>query len=252
MRIPLFIEASRLRVLVVGGGKVGTRRALKFHNAGAKVLVLAKEVSDEIKNAGIQFMETEVNEELLKDILKDFDLVVIATNSPQVNDMVYNVARKMNKLINDATDASRSDVVVPFEIEVKGMRVALTSEGVAGVAAHVAIELIKECLERSQLVDAIYSFMKEIKPWLKENVKDPRKRMPLYWNLVLRDDILKLLIEGRVSEAVSLAKQLVLQVGPEHIGEQVFEPSKSLSKLLDKVDLLSNLCSGLKRVSGST
>ncbi len=252
MRIPLFIEASKLKVLVIGGGKVGTRRALKFHNAGAKVLVIAKEVSNKIKKAGIPYIETNIDEETLKRTLRDFDIVVIATNSTEINNMVYKIAKELGKLVNDATDASRSDIVVPFETEVNGIRIALTSEGIAGVAAHIAIKLIEECIRKSPLVNSVYKFMEEIKPWLKENVRDPRVRMPLYWNLVLNDEILKLLMSGKVEEAVSYAKHLVLQVGPENIGEQMFEPSKSLSELLDKVDLLSNLCSNLKRTNTST
>jgi len=49
MRIPLWVEASRLRVVIFGGGSVGTRRARLFASAGAKVRVVAKEVSPEIR-----------------------------------------------------------------------------------------------------------------------------------------------------------------------------------------------------------
>ncbi len=252
MRIPLFIEMSNFKVLVIGGGHVGSRRAKKFHDAGAKVLVVAKEVSDEIKKSGIPYLEVEINEDNVYELIKDYDIIVIATNSKKINDLVFKVAKKLNKLVNDATDASRSDIIVPFETEAVGLRIALTSEGFAGVAAHIAIELIKECLERSDFIKNVIEFMKEIKPWLKQNITDPKVRMPLYWNLVLHDEILEMLLKGNVKEAVSKAKQLILQVGPDHIGEQVFEPSKSLSKLLDKVDLLSNLCSTLKGSNNST
>ncbi len=48
MRVPLFIEFSGRNVLVVGGGGVGTRRAIKFLLAGANVRVLSLEFSSEL------------------------------------------------------------------------------------------------------------------------------------------------------------------------------------------------------------
>ncbi|WP_367834253.1 NAD(P)-dependent oxidoreductase [Vulcanisaeta sp. JCM 16159] len=41
MRVPLFIEFSGRNVLIIGGGGVGTRRAIKFLLAGANVRVLS-------------------------------------------------------------------------------------------------------------------------------------------------------------------------------------------------------------------
>jgi len=49
MRIPLFIEFEGKRVLVIGGGGVGTLRAKKFLEAGASVKVLSLDFSDELK-----------------------------------------------------------------------------------------------------------------------------------------------------------------------------------------------------------
>ena len=44
MFYPLFIDLKGKKVLVVGGGKVGTRRALYMLKAGAEVIVISKEL----------------------------------------------------------------------------------------------------------------------------------------------------------------------------------------------------------------
>ena len=49
MRIPLYIEFDNKNVLIIGGGGVGTGRAKKFLKAGAKVLVLSMDFSEELK-----------------------------------------------------------------------------------------------------------------------------------------------------------------------------------------------------------
>ncbi|MEM1859518.1 MAG: NAD(P)-dependent oxidoreductase, partial [Metallosphaera sp.] len=38
---PVFLNLKGMRILVVGGGKVGTKRALKFTEYGADVTVLS-------------------------------------------------------------------------------------------------------------------------------------------------------------------------------------------------------------------
>ncbi|ESQ23286.1 MAG: FAD binding domain [uncultured Acidilobus sp. MG] len=49
--LPLFIDLSGKRVVVFGGGSVGTRRALEFARAGAKVTVVADRFSQELEVA---------------------------------------------------------------------------------------------------------------------------------------------------------------------------------------------------------
>jgi precorrin-2 dehydrogenase/sirohydrochlorin ferrochelatase len=46
--IPLYVDVSTLKVLVIGGGKVGTKRALKLLDAGATVTVLSKDFTPQL------------------------------------------------------------------------------------------------------------------------------------------------------------------------------------------------------------
>lgn len=45
---PIFLDLTNLNILIVGGGKVGTKRALKFQEYGAKVSVWSLDFSDEL------------------------------------------------------------------------------------------------------------------------------------------------------------------------------------------------------------
>ncbi|MCE4607423.1 MAG: NAD-dependent epimerase/dehydratase family protein, partial [Caldisphaeraceae archaeon] len=105
--IPLFIDVSSLKVLVVGGGMVGSRRARSFLSAGAMVTVVAKELSEELlKDKAINAIEADIEEggEIEK-LIEQNDLIVIATDNKKINDKVYEMAKLKGKLINNATDA---------------------------------------------------------------------------------------------------------------------------------------------------
>ena len=49
---PLLLDLAGRRVVVVGGGTVGTRRAAGLADAGADVLVVAPEISAAIAESG--------------------------------------------------------------------------------------------------------------------------------------------------------------------------------------------------------
>ena len=211
MRIPLFIDPSKWTVVVFGGGKVGTRRALKFKDAGAKVRVVANEFTEELRNTeGIELVKKDIkSKDEIGELIEDADLVVIATSSKALNDMIYEVANEMGKLINDATNAKRSDVHVPFETEVEGIRIAVTSEGASGVSAHLALAIIEKCLKNNQFWININNFATRFKEMLKENVDDPKRRFGLYWYVMLQKPVVELIRRGNIDEALKLAMDIV-------------------------------------------
>ncbi len=202
MRIPLWLEMSSRRVLVVGGGNVGTRRALMFRGAGAEVRVVAKWFSNKLveaakKDNGIKLIEADAgNEEELEPHVEWADIVVIATDNEEVNNLVWRLAEKHRRWVNDATNAERTQVVVPYMGEVYngGLKVAVTSEGRTGVAARNALQKILECLERDEELRLLYDVMARLKPVLKRHVAVAKQRVPIYYEV---EELVKPLIEKR-------------------------------------------------------
>ena len=48
---PVMVEGAAIAALVVGGGRVGTRRALALAGAGARVRVVAPEFADPLNSS---------------------------------------------------------------------------------------------------------------------------------------------------------------------------------------------------------
>ncbi|WP_054842764.1 bifunctional precorrin-2 dehydrogenase/sirohydrochlorin ferrochelatase [Vulcanisaeta distributa] len=210
MRVPLFIEFSGRNVLVVGGGGVGTRRAIKFLLAGgANVRVLSLEFSSELlryaEQGRVELIKGDAHdEELLRRNIEWADLVVIATNDPAINERVRELARSMRKFFNDATSADETEVVVPFEGEINGIRIAVTTEGgLSGIIARRTLDRIMNMLREDEELMNMARVWYAVKSRLKEVVSDVRARLSLYMELDNDEKFNELARKGLVNEALN-------------------------------------------------
>lgn len=107
--IPIALEGSRIGALVVGGGVVGTRKAAAFAAAGARVRVIAPEISPELESlAATCDRVTVIREKFDSAMLGDEKIVVVATNSSRANAKIAAEAAAHGALVNraDAPDES--------------------------------------------------------------------------------------------------------------------------------------------------
>ena len=127
MFYPLFIDLDERKALVVGGGKVGTRRARYLHAAGADVSVISSEFSDELKGLDVEFIKGSVKDGLIN--YPDYFIVVVATDNKDVNEEVSRQARQSGVLVCLADDHTKGDVIFPMTTKVAGHMLAITTLG---------------------------------------------------------------------------------------------------------------------------
>jgi len=216
MRIPLYIEFNNKEVLIIGGGGVGTARAKKFIEAGAKVKVLSLEFSDELKklaNEGkVSLIKGDVfNERNLEKLIAESNLVVVAIPDRRINDIVEKIAKKYKTLINLANDAERTEVVVPFEGEVDGIRFAVTTEGKSGIVARKVKDLFLKVLKEDEEILPFLKAMEHLKKFMKASNVPIQMRMKLYFVISSDPEFRELIKKGEVDKARSLAERLVYE-----------------------------------------
>ncbi len=214
MRIPLFIEFEGKRVLVIGGGGVGTSRAKKFLDAGAKVKVLSLDFSEELlrleKEGKVELIKGDASDRsLIEPLIAESHLVVVAIPSLRLNDLVCEIAKAHKTMVNLANDAERTEVVVPFEGEVEGIRFAVTTEGKSGIVARRVRESFRKMLEEDEETIYFLKAMDHLKRFMKSHKIPVQLRMKLYFVISADRDFRRLVREGRVEEAQNLAEKLV-------------------------------------------
>jgi siroheme synthase-like protein len=134
---PIALHGERLTACVVGGGTVGTRKALALVESGAQVLVVSPEVTPELEAAESARKLTIVRESYSSAHLGRSMLVVAATDSREVNARVAVDAHASGKLVN-ITDYPDEGNFHTMAIHRSGdVTIAVSSGGVPGAAARI-------------------------------------------------------------------------------------------------------------------
>ena len=127
--LPVGLDVRRKNCLVVGGGGVGTRKALTLSRAGAIVTVIspavAAELTEQIEAGRIRWLRDSFRE----DHLRDMFLVVAATDDEALNATVVRLAAQRGALVCDASSAERSGVIFGALLQHDDVTVAVFTDG---------------------------------------------------------------------------------------------------------------------------
>lgn len=125
--IPILLNLRHKTVVVIGGGKVATRKVKRLV-AETKVIVIAKEATETIISlATTNRIELRLKDYEAADILKA-DLIYICTDNPLVNQKIISDT-KPNQWLNDTTQQYHSTFFSMAEIQANDMTIALATEG---------------------------------------------------------------------------------------------------------------------------
>ena len=134
---PIALHAERVSAVVIGGGSVGTRKALALADAGASVQVISPTVSAELEEAERLRRVTIVREVYHARHLDQATLVVAATDSREVNAQIAVDANSRGKLVN-ITDYPDEGNFHTMALHRSGdVTIAVSSGGVPGAAARI-------------------------------------------------------------------------------------------------------------------
>ena len=117
------------KCLVVGGGRIGTRKVLTLHKAGAEVVVVSPRISQDIRElAALERIRWHQREYRQRDQKSAF-LVVAATSDAWLNTNIGIDAKKRGILCCVVSSAANSSVVFPAVHTDAGITVAVHSNG---------------------------------------------------------------------------------------------------------------------------
>lgn len=110
---PLFVNLEKKKILVVGAGKIATRRIGALLEFGAHITVTAPKASKQVeawaKEGRMACRLCEYRPGLIKDYFRDSDLVLAATSDPMVNEAVWAECKKLGIPVNVSSDKTKCD-----------------------------------------------------------------------------------------------------------------------------------------------
>ena len=159
--IPLYHDFTNATVLVVGGGTVGARKALRFRSE-ARVVVLspnfderlleAAEAAEEASSGSVELVRAAPSPSTVSGWIERLSpaLVVAATDDEAVNEAAETAALATGALVN-RTDVSGArdpgSVVVPATVDDDPVRVAISTGGQSPALAKVLRQRIESAVD---------------------------------------------------------------------------------------------------------
>ena len=169
--LPLFIETTGKKCLIVGGGKVASRKLIPILKSKMKVTLISPEVIEEIelnfqKNKNLKIIKRKFEPE---DIEGQF-LIIAATNEKTTNQKIAKLSKDNNILVNMAEDSLSGNTLIPSVVDRDPIKIAVSS----GAASPILTRLVKTKLETvipysfSKLADIMMEYRDVVKKIFKD------------------------------------------------------------------------------------
>jgi precorrin-2 dehydrogenase / sirohydrochlorin ferrochelatase len=123
--MPLCIDVSQARVVMIGGGNVALQKLRHIAAYAANIHVYANEILPDIRALHLNWKECPYEPELLKDAR----LVYACTDDKEINRHICEDGRRAGALVNAADDPENCDFVSPAIYKHQDMSVAVSSNG---------------------------------------------------------------------------------------------------------------------------
>jgi siroheme synthase, N-terminal domain len=134
MWFPLFINLENKKVLVIGGGKVATKKIEKILEYGADITVVTENVVEE-KLLKLENVKIENNQKIENDkakiekLVKGYFLVIAATDNEELNENIANVCDSNGMLINNVSSKVKMNAMFGGIVKNSEFQIAISTSG---------------------------------------------------------------------------------------------------------------------------
>jgi uroporphyrin-III C-methyltransferase / precorrin-2 dehydrogenase / sirohydrochlorin ferrochelatase len=205
---PIFLDLKNRLCLLVGGGDIATRKGRLLSKAGARLRVVAPDISAELRELVAQ-NNGELFERKYQTIdIDDCVIVVAATDIEPLNEQISHDAKAKNIPVNVVDSPALCTYITPAIIDRSPLVIAISSGGESPVLAR----LIRAKLET--LIPTSYGRLAQIASNWRDRVKarfddgDSRRR---FWEKILQGPVAELVLNGQEEAAEKIIATEIAQ-----------------------------------------
>ena len=133
MFFPLFVNVENKEVLIVGGGKIGGRKAQTLREYGANVTMYSEKVTEEAiladENLKVVNKNVSNDEAEIRELVKKYFLVVAATDDMELNDRISHVCMSENILVNNVSSKTEMNAMFTAVVKNDEFQIGIGSYG---------------------------------------------------------------------------------------------------------------------------
>jgi precorrin-2 dehydrogenase/sirohydrochlorin ferrochelatase len=128
-KYPIYLDLKDKKVVVIGAGSVAERKVKALCSAGAKVLVVARDIDQDFAKSCEQESVKTISGSYSKEYLKGAVLAIAATNDTFLNKQVYDDCHELSVLCNVVDVPELCDFYVPAVVKRGDLQIAISTDG---------------------------------------------------------------------------------------------------------------------------
>jgi uroporphyrin-III C-methyltransferase/precorrin-2 dehydrogenase/sirohydrochlorin ferrochelatase len=202
--LPIFINLKGQDCLVVGAGEIAARKIDCLARAGAKITVIASEISGTVATMQASHSLTLVQKPFLPEDLRDFKLVVSATNNDETNRLIAKTADQQKILVNVVDNPELCSFIFPAIIDRSPIIAAVSSSGTAPILARLLRAKIETIIPPAY--GRLAALASKFRHPVQQHLKNPTQRR-IFWEQVLQGNIAELIFAGKDQQAEQQLQQ---------------------------------------------
>ncbi|MBM7557108.1 precorrin-2 dehydrogenase/sirohydrochlorin ferrochelatase family protein [Halanaerobacter jeridensis] len=185
---PINLDLKNKKVLIVGGGKVASRKLKRLLTTAAEIKLVSPCLTDSIaaQKDKIDYYQRKF---VIKD-LTDCFLVIVATNKPEVNKRIGQLALERNILANIVDNPELSTFTLPGLVKRGDLLLTVATGGNLPALSKQIVQ--KLASEFGNEYEDFLVLMSEIRPVVLNKIEDEQKRRTIFRKLA-DDKIINLL-----------------------------------------------------------
>ncbi|ACA86046.1 precorrin-2 dehydrogenase/sirohydrochlorin ferrochelatase family protein [Shewanella woodyi] len=182
---PLFVDTTKLNVLLIGAGEVASRKLELLGRTEACIKVIAIETSDEVQGYADKKRITLIQRAVVEEDIADVDIIYLATANEALNGHLADLATARGIWVNVVDSPELCRFITPSIVDRGRLQVAISTAGAAPVFARELRSRIESWLPPSlaDLFDFVAEHRKEVQDRLPEF-----KARKLFWEHFFRSN----------------------------------------------------------------
>ena len=142
---PFFADIRDKKTVVIGAGKIASRRIETMTQFCANIVVVAPEATDRVLTLADDGWITFRQKTYDREDLFGADLVLAATNDPKLNDEIHSVCKCLGIWVNVCSDQQKCDFQFPGIVRKDEVVIGINAAG----TDHKKVKKIRECVEEA-------------------------------------------------------------------------------------------------------
>jgi len=195
------IDLTGKKVVIIGGGEVGARKA-RFFAPAAEVTVISRSFSPHLSGIDVKRIPCDIRDlpdGKIRALLDGAFAVVAATPDPSLNNRIGTLCREKGILFNNAS-GDTGDLLIPSVIAGDHFLLALSTEGESPAVSRFLREHLQSTLPE---LDRMVALQGRLRKYLLDIEPDSRKR---------KDIVIKVLHDPSVWVALAKSEEGAWQI----------------------------------------